>query len=261
MNFEPEERPELPRSIPFLLDARMQAGDLPLLQSMKREIATSPIKVNLQRVQLTDDPAIHWFAHEALQKDGVPPCLRGNKRNERPQLLYQCWLADVLWLTQKHTGHDTSYSRWRNIFVLENTAASRAQWHKVCIWIYLSGRTPGYYHSNGLGLTDSMMQPLVTMRSNASLRNSMTLRRLPELRELILAEAAKQPADKAGRWTADQIADRRVQLLRVFLLAGKNRTLAAEYHRILTGEVISRQALTKQLEATRAATKMRKLLS
>jgi hypothetical protein len=198
-----------------------------------------------------------WTLHLELDRREVPPCLRWPKRDDTPQMLFITWLADALWLAKRKPGHVPFYSRWRWFF---KHRPAGEQWHKTALWVYRSGHGVGHYHSRGLGLDDTDKQSLMTMVSNRMRGDREILKRLPELRDQIWLAATSTP-DRSGRVTARDTADRRTELLRLFLLAGRNLTLAVHYLNLLTGEVLSRQTLTRQIERVEMATRLRLLQS
>lgn len=100
----------------------------------------------------------------------------------------------------------------------------------------------------------------MTMVSNSMRGDRDVIKRLPQLRDRIRVHASAN-RDKSGRVGTEEITERRVELLRLFLLAGRNRSRTAEYVKVLTGQKISRQAVTRHLEAIEAATRMRLLKS
>lgn len=229
-----------------------------------RQMKTDSVAVLLETIKETESPLLLWLAHETLSSRGVPPCLR-YRRDETDQMLFITWLADMAWLARHYRhypGHKPLKTRWRHVFTHPATKTERNAWHEEAFRIYESTKKPiGFYHSHGLGLTEEMMQPLQTMRNDRIRRNWDTIRRLPEYKEKILEHARTQRPDKAGKWTPEKLAERRAELLRVYLLAGKNQTRAVAYLRLLTGEKISRQAYAKQLREVREATGLRSLVS
>ena len=86
------------------------------------------------------------------------------------------------------------------------------------------------------------------------------LKRLHKFREALWLDAGHHP-DRSGRSTAAQIADRRAEMLRVFLLAGRSPTRAIAYLKAVTGEEMSRQAFTRQMEHVERVTRLRLLRS
>lgn len=244
-------------SVPELVARRRHTPlAAPFIRSVEgiRQANTSNLLRNLQSVE---DPLTSWVLHLELDKRDVPPCIRWPRRDETPQMVYLTWLADVYWLARRYPDHQPLYTRWRGLFDRKPASDS---WHKTAIWVFRSGHSAGYYHSKGLGLTDRHKQELMTMSSNATRGDREMIKRLPQLRNRIWMHASEN-RDRAGRFSTDEITDRRVELLRVFLLARRNRTRAARYLELLHGQRISRQALTRQLEAIEVATKISLLKS
>lgn len=211
----------------------------------------------LHRLRSIEDPLAFWVLHLELDKRDVPPCLRWPRRDETPQLVFLSWLADVYWLARRYPDHVPLYSRWKGLFVHKPASC---QWHKTAIWVFKLRHSASYLHAKGLGLSDEQRQPLMTMVSNAMRGDRDVIKRLPQLRDRIREHAADN-RDKSGRVTTEDITERRVELLRLFLLAGRNRTRTAEYVELLGGQKISRQSVTRQLEAIEAATRLRLLKS
>lgn len=239
-------------------NARKSVNLMAVREKLK-QMKSDPVSVLLETIKETESPLLLWAAHEALLSREVPPCLR-HRRDETSQMVFITWLADLSWLAHRYPKHKPFKTRWRHVFPRPSTGEERNAWHEEAFRIYGSSKKPiGFYHATGLGLTDEMMQPLQTMRNNSIRRNWDTIRRLPEYRGKILEHVKTQRPDKAGKWTPDKIADRRVELLRVYLLAGKSQTRAVAYLRLLTGEVLSRQAYAEHLREIREATGLRSL--
>lgn len=244
-------------SIPELV-ARRKCGDRDAFKIAVGEARSDSIKGLIRRLTTVEDALMLWVLHLELDHRDVPPCLRGVKRDETPQVLFVTWLADIYWVTKRHRDHVPRYERWRGLF--ENKPATE-RWHRVAIWVYRSGRsTPSHYHTRGLGLTEAQRQPLMTLISNAMRGDRRVLGELPKLRDEIWLYVGRHP-DRSGKFTSTQIADRRAEILRLFLLSGRNKTRAAEYYRLLTGQSLSRQTLTRHLEGIELATKLRSLCS
>jgi hypothetical protein len=212
----------------------------------------------LRRVETTQDALMLWAIHRALDGRDVPPCLRWPRRDESPQLLYVTWLADLQWFCRRNAFHEPAYTRWKGLF---GNAVASDKWHNVAVWLYRQGhREPSHYHSKAMGLSDAQRQPLMTLLSNKMRGDRRLLGQLPRFREAIWLRATAHP-DPSGTQSAEAIADRRAGILRVFLLAGRSRTVAARYYGVRFGESISRQALTRHVEAIELATKLRLLRS
>ena len=239
------------------MEQRRRRGEGPGLAATLLTVAHEATPALLQRIATTEDALVLWAAHLALDSRDVPPCLRWPKRDDRPQFAYLVWLADVLWFTRRNRQHKPLFNRWAGLFTNEPCSD---HWHKVALWVFKSHHKVGYYHSKGLGLSDSQRQPLMCLVSNAMRRDRKLLDRLTELRERIWLNAAKHP-DRSNQRTAAEVAGSRAELLRLFVLAGWNRTLAVDFLKKLTGRTLSRQAFSRQLEAIALATGLRKLSS
>lgn len=244
-------------SVPELV-ARRRGTSLaaPFIRSVEgiRQATTRDL---LRRLQQVEDPLTIWVLHLELDKRDVPPCLRWPRRDETLQVVFLSWLADVYWLARRYPDHEPFYTRWRGLFKRKPAADD---WHKTAIWVFRSGHSASYYHAKGLGLSERQRQPLMTMVSNAMRGDRDVLKRLPQLRERIWLHAEAN-RDRSGQYSPAEVAERRTEYLRLFLLASRNRTRTAEYFEVLHGSRISRQALTRQLEAIEAATGLRLLKS
>ncbi len=216
-----------------------------------------PLDALIRRVATACDPLMLWALHLVLDARGVPPCLRGPHRQDTQQIAFVSWLADLLWFVRRHPTHRPTYKRWRGLF--ENVCGSD-RWHRVARWVYRSGRGSGHYYGKGLGLSDADRQPLVTMISNSMRGDRIMLARLPEIRERLHAHAVSH-RDRSGAHSPGEVTSRRTELLRVFLLAGRSPTLAADYRAVLSGDRVSRQALTRQIQAIEEVTNLRLLRS
>ena len=246
------------KSVPDMLRQCNARGERGAFQQIVANMEDSTTRHLLQRVATVEDPLTFWALQLLLDARDIPPCLRLPKRDESDQLLFLTWLADVAWFVKRNPRHQTFYGRWQGL--LRNGRRTE-KWHKVAIWVYRAGHQgPSHYHSKGIGLSDVQRQPMMTMLSNASRSHRRILHRLPELGDQILLRCLENP-DRAGRFSAEDVRDRRVKILQVFMLAGRNKTLAADYYRKATGQQLSRQALTRQLEAIEIATGLRSLSS
>lgn len=246
------------KSVPDLLRQCDARGEREAFQGIVAGMQGSTTRHLLQRVATVEDPLTFWALQLLLDARDIAPCLRLPKRDKSEQLVFLTWLADVAWFVKRNPLHQTFYGRWQGL--LRNSRGTE-KWHKVAIWVYRAGhQNPSHYHSKGIGLSDMQRQPMMTMLSNASRAHRRILHRLPELGDQILLRCLAYP-DRSGRFSAEDVRDRRVKVLQVFMLAGRNKTLAADYYCKLTGDQLSRQALTRHLEAIEIATGLRSLSS
>ena len=248
---------ERPLSVPQLIKHK-KSTPLEQLAAFKSALKTLPnlsVQELLAKLAQIDDPLLLWAIHLRLDRLDIPPCLRWPKRTDTPQEAYVTSLADILWFTKRNPTHQPFFKRWSGLFT--NQPGSN-KWHAVAHWAYNSGQQAGHYHAMGLGLGDADRQPLMTMISKSMRKDRAVLQRLPALRDRIWLHAMEHP-DRSRSHTPSEIADRRTTLLRMYLLAGKNQTLASRLHRCLTGKEISRQSIARHLEAIEVATGMRSL--
>lgn len=248
---------ERPMSVPQLIEQKNSTpvAKLDAFKSALKALSSLSVQELLSKLAQIDDPLLLWAIHLRLARLDVPPCLRWPKRADTPQEAYITWLADVFWFTKRNATHQPFFKRWSGLFT--NQPGSN-KWHAVAHWAYNCGHQASHYRAMGLGLSDADRQPLMTMVSKSMRRDRAVLQRLPALRDRIWLHAMDHP-DRSGSHTPSEIADRRATLLRMYLLAGRNRTLAANLHRCLTGKTISRQSITRHLEAIEVATGMRSL--
>jgi len=215
-----------------------------------------PTPAILGRGSRTTDPLMLWILHVEMQRRGVPPCLRWQAPEDTRQQMFITFIADVLWLARGHPDHVTDHERWRKLF---GYPTASEKWQRLARWLFVSGRCAQagtHYYSKGLGLSDSQRQPLMMLLSNKMRGDRRLLNALPTYREALHRHALMH-RDKSGKVAPSKIAERRAELLRLFILAGRRPTLAADFHLRLWGIRISRQALTRQITTIEIATGLR----
>jgi hypothetical protein len=234
------------KSIPELLQAQTKE----LLFGILEDIRGSSTEPLILRIETAGNPSTLWLIHSELNERGIAPCLRWPANDSTPQAEYITWLADLLWIKTHLGPHKGEYGNWQR-FLRIDRQSERAKWHQEARILYreAQGRGIANWCANGIGLTprereDLMMHPTKaistrrrTIKGDAytSLRNRHN-------------ERTKAFPDRSGQWGADEIAHRRARMWRVYILSGKNRSLAARRWVQLTGEDITRQAVSKQLD-------------
>jgi hypothetical protein len=238
------------KTVPEMIASRAAAGRADDVRAIAARIRTESIEELIRRIGFEQDPIRLWMAHLMLDRHDVPPCLRWPERDESEQLRFITWLADVLWFVKRRrSNHKLVFTRWRRLLQRPHDQA----WHKTALWAFNMGHQVGYYHSRGLGLTEADRHPMMVMVTQQACSDRALLRRLPQYREKLLAYALDHP-DRSGRHDADGIADRRAELFRLFLLAGRNQTRAVEYLKLLSGQRMTRQAFLQQLQIIEGVT-------
>lgn len=237
------------KTIPEMMASRRAAGSGAECLEVGARIKTESIPDLIRRIGFEQDPFRLWMAHLMLDHLGVPPCLRWPERDDSEQMLFITWLADVFWFMRRRpTSHKIRITKWRGLL-----GETGEKWHKTARWVFRMGHDVGHFHSHGLGLSNADRQPLMVMVTQQARSDRGVLRRLPAIREALLLHALDHP-DRSGRHDAESIADRRAELLRLYLLAGRNQTRAIAYLELLSGVHMTRQAFEQQLQLIEAVT-------
>lgn len=210
----------------------------------------------VQQLSWTDDPLALWAMHAELTRRQLPPCQRWPANLGSRQAEYVTWLADIAWLVKRYPDHRPAFRGWRGAF--DHPLGSDA-WHATAFrqFLFISPRYGlAHWCSKGLALEDRHRADLMMLptKSMVADRRCLSPAAESELRLAIENDAATRP-DRSGRWTAAALADRRARLWRVFVLAGCSATEAVRSWALLTGETMSRQALSRQIEAVERAHK------
>lgn len=244
-------------TIPALIAAAHAAGKASTYAGLAKSLHERPTRAVLAGGSSSADALSLWIYHLEAQRRGLAPCLRADWPVDSHQEGFIAFVADLRWLAKEHPTHQTTYERWRGIFGPRADVRS-SDWHGRTLWIFRSGRLGargGYYFSRGLGLGRRHMQPLATMQSNEQRGNRRLIAALPAHRDAILRHALVH-RDKGGRVTPTEVADRRCEILRLYLLADRDATLAASYWTLLHGTSMSRQSLSRHIEHVEAATRL-----
>ena len=213
----------------------------------------------LPRLETTTDPIMLWALHLDLKRRNVPPMLRWPSNTDDPQLEFVAFMADVHWFQFRYPDHLPTQKGWRRIF---GTDCTNPAWHKALYkqFEYLYPRSAiSYLGARGLGLTDDMRQQLLCFptKGMAATRRGLSEDSFSKLIQQLHDYAAAHP-DRSGLHTPAAIATRRARIWRVHQLSGGSPTVTARNWELVTGEVLSRVAITHQLEsidrAQRAAT-------
>lgn len=244
----PEPVSESIHSVPRLIAATQQNGKPEILRRAIEGVRSAHTSTLVIRIATTGDPLLLWAIHLALDGRGVAPALRWPENDASPQAAYLTWLADMFWLTKRNRGHVPSYRSWQGLF--KHPPATSA-WHATAYrnYLYVASRySLAHWCSKGLNLTAPQRAELLTLPTNAMQadRRQLSPERVVALRERLLSHAIEHP-DRAGKFGSETIANRRARLWRVFILSGRNHTATAHNWKLLTGQSLTRQAVSKQL--------------
>ena len=154
-------------------------------------------------------------------------------------------MADLHWLATCYPGHKPLVQRMRNVLRDPDTP----QWHRAVLWAYQHCKGEPGWLARRLALTDEQRTQTMTMPalSEANRRRALPAR-LEEIREKLLTHALDHPGG-ARKQTPDELADRRVKLLRLYLLLDRDRAATHEYLQRVEGVTTTVRAMTLQLEA------------
>lgn len=239
------------KAVPDLLEAlEGQRGQQ--IKTLPERLTTTKIPELLVWFQTQTNPLALWFIHMELDRRNIPPCLRTVEphavyHDETRQNRCITWLADMHWLAQRYPKHATQYTRWRHLFLYEPDSE---KWHGLATSIFMNahGQHKGHYFSQGLALTDKMRQPLAEMTTQRMRDDRRILAGIGRHREALL-QHAQAHRDRAGKITPAELTQKRTELLRLYLLAGRSKaTAAAWYNLVHDGATMTRQAVANNID-------------
>jgi len=238
-------------SISSLIAARRGTPEGARLRSRIGALPNIDTRSLIVRLHTTDDPLLTWAIHLVLDGRDVPPAFRwpANERDE--QALYVTWSADLYWFCRRHLDHQARFRTWQGLF---RKVPGSPEWHARAYrhFVFVQPRySIAHWCSKGLDLTEQHRAMLMTMPTNAMRadRRGLDSERFAETHRLLVESAVQRP-DKSGQRTPHDIAGRRVAMWRTFILACRNYTVANEQWTRITREQLTRQAFTKQVNAT-----------
>lgn len=233
-------------SVPALL-ARKSGPELARFDARVAALAGRDTMDLRASVGTCADPAMLWALHEELMRRGVPPILRG----PRPwHLGTQGRLvefgADVAWLAVTDPGHRARYALARGIL--------KTRWGGDVWWQQVLRQFGGSGDVRGLVLAFGLTEP-----QRFHLRTVQTAPRARLFERLhgdgfgklvgVIEDAVRAAPDRSGRTDPRTTAIRRAQLWRVHRLLGEGPAGTAYSWARLSGEVLNRWQVAKQLAA------------
>jgi hypothetical protein len=216
---------------------------------------TNDTQTLITRIATTDDPLKLWALHMELNARGIAPALRWPCNTTTPQTEFVTIMADLLWLGTAHPDHVPLFSGWKQLFKL---TPDSDEWHIKAFWIL--SNTKGAHLSKqftkGLALTlgQDHRHELMWIQTVPMYQARLKLRyQFEQIRQHLLDHAIAHPDnDKTGKHCPEDIASRNARLHRTHVLAGGNSPEATRKNwQLLTGEVLSRQSVSKRLAATK----------
>lgn len=252
----PRARPEGVHSIARLIAEKNASRDLDRFKMGVLALKTTDTQTLILKIATCSDPLMLWAIHATLDGRGIAPALRWPANTSTEQMKFIGWLADLRWFAKRNPDHRPKFRGW--VRLLTETPGSPA-WLEMTYWIF----TAMYGRQNvtsrtarGLALTHDQRQHLMMLPTSRMVTARLELQptAFAETRQRLLSHAVESP-DKSGTRTPEAIANRRAGLWRTHLLSEGGPTTTAENWRLLTGETVSRQAISRHLEAIKTALK------
>ncbi len=249
--------PDFPcvKGIPQLVREKSCSSDLARFRQSVQSMESAPTPQLLLRLESTVDPLRLWALHLQLERRQIPPCLRWPPRADSEQMLFLSVLADLRWICFRLPPRRPKFRGWRGLYShTPGTPAWHSVAHRQLSWIMQRGYSLAHHCSKGLALTDSERQHLLMLPTNAMAaeRRQLVGSAFKSVRESLLSDAMAYP-DKSGRRSAPDVASRRAAIWRTYLLSHRSKVLTAERLALIGCASMSRQALTKQIEAIERA--------
>lgn len=246
-------RPEGVHSVSHLIAEKNLSRDLDRFKKAARALVDTDTATLILKIHSTQDPLMLWAIHMALDKRGVPPALRWPANTSTEQMKFIGWQADIFWFTRRNPHHRPKFRGW--VRLLTETPGSQT-WLQQAYWIFAAmydRQNVSSYTARGLALTPEHRQPLMMLPTSRMVTARLQLQASPfaETRERLLSHAVANP-DKSGKYTPEAIGQRRAALWRTFILSGKSPTATGDSWKLLSGESITRQAISRQLDTVKA---------
>jgi hypothetical protein len=220
-------------------------------QAVIEGIPTADALALIRRIQTTTDALVLWDIHMELERRGIPPVFRYPANDDTLQMEFITWLADLHWFTRQKPNHKPYFDKWQRLF-----GPITDGWHETARSIfedaYWRGRVTTYT-SRGLNLAVCDKRPLMVMKDGGQSRRLRDLKRADERREAITRHAMANAGRLTKDRTPDQVAARRYNIWKTYVLADRSETIAARIYQELYGENIPRQNLGKQIDAVNQA--------
>ncbi len=244
----PGPAPGAVHSVPARVAAKGPSDDLQRFGRVVTSMRQQSTRDLILRLETTADALTLWALHLELDRRDVPPCLRWPANDTGPQGEFITLLADLLWFCRRHPGHRARFRGWRDLMGQPPTTT---RWHQCAHRQFLfiaARRSVAHWCAKGLDLADDHRQDMMVLPTNAmrAARRQLARSSFAALRDQLESHARAHP-DKSGRVSAVEVAARRAMMWRTYVLAGRSPTRAVEFWRLLTGEGITRQALSKQV--------------
>ncbi len=238
------------QSIARLIAETSASGDLDGFKRAVRALPTTDTQTLILRVATTSDALKLWAIHVHLDKRGIPPVQRWPANKDTPQGKFITALADLLWFAKRNPTHTPLFKAWKKLWEL---VPGSPAWLEKAYWILanMASSNLARHGAKALALTLEQRQELMMFPTTAMVvkRRELQTSAFAGIRELLLTHAVAHP-DKSGTHTPEAVARRRARLWRAHILSGCSTTATAKTWELLTGESLTRQAISKALTIT-----------
>lgn len=233
--------PVLP--IPELIQNKRASGDVDRFKAQVLALNEADSRTLIVRIATTTDPLLLWAIHLTLSSRGIPPSQRWPGNVSTEQHKFVSWLADIYWFHTHNPNHVPKYRSWQR-FMLYDPGSNT--WHKLARFAYDPLRhTLSYGSALALALTPAQRLDSITLATDATNRDRQSLH--PKAFETVrqaLSLHAYGHCDPSGRRNPEESANRRAAIWRAYLLTGRNKAETVRVWCLLSGEQLSRQAMS-----------------
>lgn len=247
---------EVVHSIARLIAEKRSGGNLDRFKKAVVALRSTDTQTLILRIATTSDALMLWAIHVTLDKRDIQPCLRWPKNDSTPQMEFVTWLADVHWFVKRNLRHAPLFRGWQRLLLEEvDTPAWRERGYRIFVSMY-GHQNLSSYGTRGLALSSAQRQPLMMFPSSGMTTARLQLQpiRFALAREILYSHAMAHP-DKSHMHSPESIAGRRMGLWRVGVLSGHSPAATLHNWKLLTGETVSRQVISRRLTAVNAILK------
>ena len=244
--------------IPHLAAEKRTSDDLARLRAKMKALAGQETRTLILKIETQPHPLILWALHLELNRRGIPPAQRWPVNMfGTAQSRFITALADLYWLVRQFPRHapPSMSADWRELFTLP--PASDA-WHTKAFFLYkkLNQTDLSRSGTRAMALTPKQRQNLMAFPT-AAMRRSRHQLGADEHEEThqVLHSAALTNRYRAKAFNPLQAANHRATLWRVHVLSDFSPTETTRNWKLMTGENLTRQAITKQITTIETALK------
>ncbi|CAM3317875.1 hypothetical protein POHY109586_01320 [Polaromonas hydrogenivorans] len=245
-------------SIPHLVAEKRTSTDLARLRAKIKALADQNTQTLIVKIETQADPLILWELHLELDRRGIPPAQRWPVNScGTAQSRFITVLADLHWLVTRYSSHapPSMFRNWLGLFKL---APGSDAWLTKAYFLYknLSQTNLARSGTRAMALTPRQRQNLMAFPTAAMWKRRQQLEtdKHVETHQALYSEAMANPY-RARAFNPEHAANRRATLWRVFVLSDFSPTETTRNWKLVTGESVTRQAITKQITTIKTALK------